>query len=103
MTDRIRVCAENEVPQGSMKTFTVQGKPVAIANVDGEFFAVGDTCTHEQCSLGTEGALDGNIIICGCHGGMFDVTTGAVVAPPPPGPVTSYATERENGAIYIKV
>lgn len=101
MTNRMSVCAVRDVPPGSIKTFMVRGNPVAIANVDGEFFAVGDTCTHAQCSLGTDGALDGKTIICGCHGGMFDVTTGAVVAPPPVAPVACYATEVEQGMLYI--
>lgn len=97
------VCQVTELPNGSMRTFMVNGRAVAIANVDGDFFAVDDACTHERCSLGTDGALDGNIIICGCHGGMFDVTTGAVVAPPPPSPVKSYETAVENGSLYIKL
>ncbi len=61
-----------------MKTITTGGKKIAIANVDGTFFAVDDICTHEQCSLGTEGFLDGNRITCGCHGSVFDVTNGKV-------------------------
>lgn len=97
------VCKVTDLPQGSMKTFMVQGKPIALAHVDGEFFAVDDTCTHEQCSLGTDGALDGNVIICGCHGAQFDVTTGHVMAPPAPMDVRNYKTKIENNSVIISI
>ncbi|MFZ5535825.1 MAG: Rieske (2Fe-2S) protein [Patescibacteria group bacterium] len=97
------VCKVTDLAPGSMKTFTVNGKQIALANVDGEFFAVDDRCSHEQCSLGSEGALDGNVIVCGCHGGMFDVTTGSVMAPPPPSPVRSYEVHIADGNVFVAV
>lgn len=92
-----------ELPSGSMKTVVVSGKSLAIANVGGEFFAIDDACTHKQCSLGTEGALDGTTVICGCHGGQFDVTTGKVLAPPAPTDEKSYVTKVENGQVFVKL
>lgn len=103
MDNQTPVCNVTDLSPGSMKTYTVSGKKIAIANVDGEFFAVDDRCSHEQCSLGSEGALDGNVIICGCHGGMFDVTTGSVMAPPPPSPVRSYAVHIADGKVFVAV
>ena len=58
----------------------MEGTQVAIANVDGVFYAFGDNCTHAQCSL-AEGDLEGTSVFCPCHGSVFDVTTGAVLAP----------------------
>jgi nitrite reductase/ring-hydroxylating ferredoxin subunit len=103
MDNPVPVCNVSDLPPGSMRTFGVAGKKIALANVDGEFFAVDDNCSHEQCSLGTDGALDGNVIVCGCHGGMFDVTTGAVMAPPPPSPVRSYPVSITDGKVFIAV
>lgn len=103
MEDFVFVCKVTELSPGSMRTFPIQGKRIALANVDGSFFAINDTCTHEQCSLGSEGALDGNVVICGCHGGQFDVTNGHVMAPPAPVDVRSYETKTENEGVYIKV
>lgn len=91
----------SDLTPGSMKTVIVSGNKIAMANVDGEFFAIDDTCTHEQCSLGTEGLLDGNVVICGCHGANFDVTTGKVLALPAPSDVRSYETKVEDGKVYI--
>ncbi|KKR87330.1 hypothetical protein A2875_02885 [Candidatus Gottesmanbacteria bacterium RIFCSPHIGHO2_01_FULL_46_14] len=101
--DFVKVISKGDLPAGSMKTFMVGNKPVAIANVDGEYFAVSDICTHEHCSLGTEGFLDGSVITCGCHGGQFDVTTGKVLALPPPADVSSYEVKVEGDDVLIKM
>ncbi len=94
----------SDLTPGSMKTVIISGgKSLALANVDGEFFAIDDTCTHEQCSLGTEGALDGSVVICGCHGANFDVTTGKVLALPAPTDVASYEVKIENGQVFVKL
>jgi nitrite reductase/ring-hydroxylating ferredoxin subunit len=92
-----------ELSPGMKKTVVAAGKKLAIANVDGEFFAIDDTCTHEQCSLGTEGFLDGNVIICGCHGAQFDITDGKVLSLPAPTDVKSYETKVENGDILVNI
>jgi nitrite reductase/ring-hydroxylating ferredoxin subunit len=96
------VCSVNDLASGSMKTFVVSGKRITLAHVDGEFFAVDDACTHKQCSLGTEGALDGSVIICGCHGAQFDVTSGKVLAPPAVSNVQSYEVKVEHGGVYVR-
>lgn len=103
MDNQTPVCSVADLPPGSMRTYGVGGRKIALANVDGEFFAVDDVCSHEQCSLGTDGALDGNVIVCGCHGGMFDVTSGAVMAPPPPSPVRSYPVKIVDDNVYVAV
>lgn len=101
--DFIKATTIGEVPPGSMKTVRVGGKPIALANVDGQFFAVDDTCTHEQCSLGTEGFLDGSIITCGCHGSQFEVTTGKVLSLPAPTDVATYAVKVEGNNVFVKI
>ena len=103
MDDFVKVATVAEIPVGRMKTVMVGGKRVAVANVDGEFFAIDDDCSHEECSLGSEGYLDGNVVICGCHGSNFDVTTGKVLSLPAPTDVTSYQTKVENGNIFVKL
>ncbi len=93
----------SDLSPGMKKTVVVGGKKIAIANVDGEFFAIDDMCSHEACSLGTEGFLDGSIIICGCHGSQFDMTNGKVLTLPAPTDVTSYETKVENGDVFVSI
>ena len=82
MTNFTKVAITTDIPNGSVKTIHAFGKPIAIANVDGQYFAVDDLCTHKECSLGSEGFLDGNVITCGCHGAQFDAANGKVIALP---------------------
>ena len=93
----------SEIPPGMKKTVFVGGAKIALANVDGQFFAIDDTCTHEQCSLGSEGFLDGNVMICGCHGGQFDVTNGKVLSLPAPVDIKSYETKIEGEDVMVLV
>ena len=93
----------NDIPSGTKKTIFVSGVKVALANVDGEFFAIDDTCSHQQCSLGGEGFLDGSVIICGCHGATFDITNGKVLSLPAPTDVMSYKTKVEGNEVWVEV
>lgn len=97
----VKAVKTSEIESGTMKTVRVQGKTIAVANVDGEFFAIDDTCSHEHCSLGTEGFLDGTTVTCGCHGANFDVTTGKVLALPAPTDIASYNVKVEGDDIFI--
>ncbi len=93
----------SDLPPGSMKTVVVGGNKLAIANVDGDFFAIDDTCSHAQCSLGTEGFIDDNVVTCGCHGATFDVTSGKVMSLPAITDVASYPIKIVGGDILVKI
>lgn len=103
MADFVKAASVGDIAVGSMKTVSLSGKHIAIANVDGEFFAVDDTCSHEKCSLGTEGMLDGSIITCGCHGGQFEVSSGKVLSLPAPTDISSYQVKIEGSDIYVAI
>ncbi|TMA12251.1 MAG: Rieske 2Fe-2S domain-containing protein [Deltaproteobacteria bacterium] len=75
MADFVKVCKKSDLPEGRGRTVDVNGKPVAIFNVDGNFCAISDTCMHRGGPLG-EGELDGKIVVCPWHGWRYDVTTG---------------------------
>lgn len=76
MAGFVKVCKKGDIPAGSGKTAEVNGKTVAIFNVDGNFCAIDNTCLHRGGPLG-EGELDGKIVICPWHGWRYDVTSGA--------------------------
>ena len=104
MTRRsVTVATVSDLKAGELAAFDVEGVRVAIANANGRFFAIDDTCTHEQCSLSAEGTLDGTVVTCGCHGAQFDVTTGQVLAPPAFEPVKSYPLRVEHDALVIEI
>jgi 3-phenylpropionate/trans-cinnamate dioxygenase ferredoxin subunit len=92
-----------DVRPGELALFEVAGRRIAVANANGRFFAIDDTCTHEQCSLAEEGTLEGTVVTCGCHGAQFDVTTGAVLAPPAPEPVTAYNLRVDRDDLVLEI
>ena len=93
----------SDIPQGTMKTVRIAGRNIALINVDGEIFAVDDTCTHAQCSLGNEGFLEGQVITCGCHGAQYDVTTGKVLGLPATVDIQSYPVRITDNTVYVAV
>jgi 3-phenylpropionate/trans-cinnamate dioxygenase ferredoxin component len=93
----------NEIPVGSVVAVDVRGARIAVANVDGRYYACDDACTHEDCSLTEEGELAGTTLTCTCHGSEFDLRTGSVLAPPATRPVKTYRTRVEGDALQIEV
>ena len=77
----LRAARKDEVPPGTIREFQVDGKTLAIANVDGKFYAINNTCLHRGGPLG-QGQLHGKVVTCPWHGWQYDVTTGNMPANP---------------------
>ncbi len=101
MTEFVSVSRADGIEEGDMRAFEVRGAKIAVAKVDGTFYAFGDTCTHMACSL-AGGDLEETTVICPCHGSEFDVTSGAVLQGPARKPVETYETRVEDGTLEIK-
>ena len=91
-----------DVPVGSVVAFEVEGKRVAVANVDGRLFAFDDACTHRGCSL-ADGSLKGAAVTCPCHGSVFELTDGSVMNGPATKPLLTYDVEVVAGDISISL
>jgi nitrite reductase/ring-hydroxylating ferredoxin subunit len=74
---------------------------IAVFNVNGEFYAVDDTCTHQDASL-ADGWLEGCQIECPLHASSFDLRTGAVSGPPAKVPVRTHAVTVTDGVVYVE-
>jgi 3-phenylpropionate/trans-cinnamate dioxygenase ferredoxin subunit len=75
MCKYVCVATLDQVPPGKGRPVFVAGKSIALFNVNGEFFALDDSCPHAGSSLGM-GKLDGTTVQCRAHGLRFDVRTG---------------------------
>jgi 3-phenylpropionate/trans-cinnamate dioxygenase ferredoxin component len=91
------------IPVGAVTAVDVRGTRIAVANVNGTFYAFDDACTHAQCSLAEEGDLAGTTLTCTCHGSKFDVRTGQVLGPPAKRPLQVYPVRVEGDALRIDV
>ena len=95
----LRAAKKDEIPAGSIREFQVDGKTVALANVDGKFHAINNTCLHRGGPLG-QGELEGNVVTCPWHGWQYDVTSGKVTMNPAVG-VDCYAVEVRGEDIFV--
>ena len=77
----VKVAETSEIPLGQMKVVKLAEKEVLIANVNGVYYAIGNSCTHMGGEL-AKGKLEENIVTCPRHKSKFDVTTGKVVSGP---------------------
>jgi 3-phenylpropionate/trans-cinnamate dioxygenase ferredoxin subunit len=100
MSDFIKVAETSDIPAGRVKVVVVGDKRVALCNVDGQFFAIDDLCTHDGGSL-DQGELDGDVIECPRHGARFDVRTGRVLALPAVKALNTYPVEVAGNEIRV--
>jgi len=100
MTNYIKVARADEIAPGEKKIVEVDGILVVLVNLDGEFYAIEDVCTHDGGPLG-EGELDGHQLICPRHGARFDARTGDALTMPAFEPAPTYEVKVEGGDILI--
>ena len=99
---RFNVGPAENVPLGGAVASIAGGEIVAVFNVDGNFHAISDTCSHAEASL-SEGDLDGYFVMCPLHASEFDVRTGEVMNMPATSPVESFEIEVENGDLIVTI
>jgi nitrite reductase/ring-hydroxylating ferredoxin subunit len=92
----------NAILPGKMMEIESNGKKMLIANLSGQYFAIGNTCTHEGCLL-SEGSINGEKVQCPCHGSIFDIKTGAVVSGPAKNSEPSYELKIERDQIWASL
>lgn len=81
MADWVRAIAVSELAPGQCMEASVAGKPIALYNVEGTFYATSNTCIHRGGPLG-QGMLDGCEVMCPWHAWSWDVRTGENTANP---------------------
>jgi len=96
----IPVAPAEAIPPGDYATVEVDGAFVAVFNVDGEFFAIDDVCTHDGGGL-AGGVLEDHQVICPRHGARFCLRTGAALTPPAYEAVRRYATRVVDGQVEV--
>jgi 3-phenylpropionate/trans-cinnamate dioxygenase ferredoxin subunit len=98
----VRIAGAEEIPPGAARTFDVDGRPIAVANVNGSLYAIDDLCTHDDGPLG-DGRVTGYSIECPRHGARFDVRTGAVLRMPAVAPIRTWRVRVEGAEILVEV
>lgn len=100
MSAFVKAARVAELPAGTMKQVIVGPRRILLANVGGQFYAVDDTCTHEDASL-SRGALRGEWVKCPLHGSRFNVRTGEAVEEPACDRLATYPVRIEADEVWI--
>ena len=101
MSDWVPVAPASEFPPGTHRVVDVDGAQVAVFNLDGEYFAIEDVCTHDGGIL-TGGPVDGDQVVCPRHGARFSIRTGAALTPPAFEPVSKLPVRVAGGIVEVR-
>ena len=98
----IQITSVQEIPNGERLFFEIDGLPIVLYSLNGQYFATGDECSHDGGPIG-DGEIDGNEIVCPRHGARFDIRTGKVTGMPAITDIPSYPVRLLDGKIEIGI
>ena len=96
----VKVAQTAELSRGEMKLIEIGDERILLTNLDGQYHAVSEVCTHAYYAL-SEGFLEGEEVECALHGSLFNVKSGEVVNPPADEPLTVYPVKIDGTDILI--
>ncbi|MCP2244177.1 bifunctional 3-phenylpropionate/cinnamic acid dioxygenase ferredoxin subunit [Lentzea aerocolonigenes] len=92
--------AVDDLPVGESVRVSTPDGAIAVFNADGEFYAIDDTCSHQDASL-SEGWLEGCFVECPLHAASFDLRTGVPTCLPAKKAVRTYPVVVQDGVIHV--
>ena len=97
-----RLCRLDELVAGTASRFVVDDQPIAVVRIDGDVYAIGDTCSHADVSL-SEGEVwcDQLELECWKHGSTFSLVTGEPSTLPATQPVPVYVVRVVDGDVEL--
>lgn len=102
MARLVKVASTSELAPGQAKKVEVDGKVIALFNLEGGYHAIDDTCPHRGGPL-SEGPVEGEVVTCPWHGSKFNVTSGDVLTPPAGNGVSSYRVRVSGSDVEVEV
>lgn len=102
MANFVKVAKASQITDNEGKCVEIEGKRIALFKVDGEFYAIDDTCTHDEGPL-SEGLIDGDEVICPWHQAVFNIKTGKSMGPPAKEDVVAYRVRVTGEDVEVEV
>lgn len=96
------IAKTGDLNPGSAMLVEVDGKEIALFNVEGEYYAIANECSHVGGPL-CEGDIENDKVICPWHGAEFDIKSGEALCDPAEGPVESYKVIIDGDVIKIEL
>ena len=101
MSDWITVAKAGELAPGGHKVVDADGTHIAVFNIDGEYYAIEDVCTHDGGQL-TGGVVEGEEVVCPRHGARFCIRTGAALSAPAYEPTATFPVRVQDGVVQVR-
>ena len=95
------VCALDDLGDEEVIRWQIDDLAIAVYNLDGEFYATSDTCSHQQGSL-SDGFVTDDCIECPMHQGRYHIPSGAVVGGPACEDLPMYPICVHDGDVYVQ-
>lgn len=102
MKQYVPLVEANEIPPGERAIFEVGNFYIMVLNVDGDYYALEDVCSHDGDTL-SGGPLEGFEIVCPRHGARFDIRTGDVLSMPATHDIMTFPIRVSHGMIEVEV
>jgi nitrite reductase/ring-hydroxylating ferredoxin subunit/uncharacterized membrane protein len=99
--DFTAVLPERELAEGKLTRVQAGSVPVVLLKRGGDIFAIAETCAHAGGPL-SEGALEGDDVICPWHASRYSMRTGEIVNGPSCFPQPRFETRIANGQIEVR-
>lgn len=96
---KVLVAKVADIPPGEGKVVPVGSKPTIIVNTEQGLKAFSAICTHLGCIVTYDPGS--SAIVCPCHDGRFNPTTGAVLSGPPPSGLPPEDVSVEGDDIFV--
>ena len=100
MAEWIKVAPASTIAPGEFAQADLGDAFVAVYNVNGEFLAIEDVCTHDGEGL-SGGLVEDGEVVCPRHGARFCLRTGQALTPPAYEPVRTFKTRLNEGMVEV--
>jgi len=98
----LEIASASELPNGERLFVEVEGRSLVVFNIAGQFYAIGDVCSHDDGPVG-DGDIEGYNIVCPRHGGEFDIRTGQAVQMPAVVDIPAYPVRVVDDMIQVGI
>ncbi len=99
-----RLCSTTDLPDGEARRFDVGEHRIALVRLSGEWYALGDRCSHADISLSEgEVLIEECALECWKHGSSFDLRTGEPQSLPATRPVPTYDVKVQGDDVWVEV
>ena len=104
MAEMVRLCGRQDLEPATARRFDVGEARIALVRVEDDFYALGDTCSHEDYSLSEGQVFDEECELeCWKHGSVFDLRTGEPRSLPATKPVPVYRVELRGDDVMVEL